>query len=699
MRQVFSSSLLVIFFLTAGGMQSTIGGMKRSCIFRIILIVMVWMCSFNLPLFAQDEEQDLDTLETTEDVPEQEETLEALETVWAEEASIASRVTGSIKEAPSVVTVITAQQIRDMGARTLQDVLKIVPGFDALPYEISGFPSDTYFSSLSVLVLHNGARLNDYYSGSASGTEYQIFLENVERIEIIAGPGSAMYGANAFAGVINIVTKTPEQIDGIQCGDERSSFAGQRYHLLAGKQFGDWGMSLFAQYFQDDGQKFWVSADQYGQEGYIQDKQMGAMDLDLQLGYRDLSFEMRYLHRKPHTFFSDVTIQPSSDEDLRFETQTFSAHGTYQRSLFNEKGSVNLHTEYKRTLLDLELALKKPFRVYNYVPTEDMAGEISFSYTFFDRHIATIGLRLGSERLFDSRQETNYDIITETYLGSMRETSSNNPDSERTIFSAYLEDVWTLSEQVQMTLGGRFDTYTQFGSTLNPRGSFVYTPLPELSLRLMYANAFRAPTAVEAYDRNFGSEDIAPETITMYGGALSYTLFDIWQFQGFYSYGDIEDLINIVEDPATPSRYTSKNIGNGISRNLGIDVRGLHPWGYVWGNYFTVEAKMEGDADIPGIPKHFASAGINCELGSYLNLNLWSYFRGERLLESEGGQAETASYTNVNLNVRVTNLLDNLEGYFTVYNLLDADYAYPGLQGLTIPARGREVIVGVRYMM
>lgn len=662
----------------------------------VIVFAVLWINSVSLLASAQ-EEQDLDAPDTTEAIQEQEETLEVLETVWAEETSIASRVTSSVAEAPSVVTVITAQQIRDMGARTLHDVLKIVPGFDALPYDISGFPNETFFSSLSVLVLHNGARLNDYYGGTSSGTEYQIFLENVERIEIIAGPGSALYGANAFVGVINIITKTPDQIDGIQIGDERSSFNGERYHLLAGKQLGDWSASLFAQYFRDDGQKFFIPADRLGHEGHIQDKQMRAIDLDLQLGHKDLSLEMRYLRRKPHIFFYDMVIQPSSDENLRVETDTVSFRGTYQRSFFNEKGLFKIHTEYKRTTLETQFAVDYPLQVYDKIPTDDVAGEVSFMCSFFDRHTATVGVRLGHEQLFDSVEKINFHPDTGTYLGVMTEIPSNNPDSDRTIVSAYLEDVWELSGHTQLTIGGRLDNYTQFGTTVNPRFTLVYTPLPPFSMRLIYGSAFRAPTAIEAYDANFGTEDIEPEVINMYGVAVNYNLLETWTVQGFYSYGTIDGLIYLVEDPTTPSGYTSKNVGNGVARNVGVEVRGIYRFGYIWANYFYRTAEMEDGLEVTGIPEHLSSAGINVEIGKYLNLNIWDYFRGERLLEEGGPRSKIDSYTITNLNLRVINLLDNLEGYLTVYNVFDTDYGYPGLNGFTIPARGREILGGIRY--
>lgn len=122
--------------------------MTQHNLFRIFAIIVLCISLSIQPFTAQEEEQDMDLPETSDETPEQEETLEVLETVWAEETSIASRVTTTVEEAPAIVTVITAKQIRDMGARTLNDVLKIVPGFDAMPYCLWGAPCESFFGRL-----------------------------------------------------------------------------------------------------------------------------------------------------------------------------------------------------------------------------------------------------------------------------------------------------------------------------------------------------------------------------------------------------------------------------------------------------------------------------------------------------------------------------------------------------------------------
>ncbi len=673
--------------------------MHTQCVFVILIVFCLWF--FPLSLAAQEEERDPDALDIPETWQGQEETLEVLETVWAEESSIASRVAASVEQAPSIVMVITAQQIRDMGARSLQDVMKIVPSFDALSFDSSGSPIESYLGSLRVLVLHNGARLNDYYSGYSTGTEYQIFLENVDRLEIISGPGSALYGANAFGGVINIITKSPAQLNGIQIGGEHTSLSGQRYHVLGGKQVGEFSASLFAQYFEENGEKFFIQLDRNGQEGYIRDKLMQAVDIDLQAGYKGIDIEVRYLRRNPHMFFSNMVIQPTFDDRLRLETENISFRGDYQQAFFSEKGLLKLHSEYKRTLLEYRAAIAYPAQGYNKIPSDDIGAEVSFTYSFLEgRNTATAGIRLGRERLFDALQKANFDETTGDYFDEMLEVPSNNPDSERTIWSAYAEDVWKVSDRFLLTLGLRLDRYTQFGSTVNPRVALVYTPRSELALRLLYGRAFRAPTAIEAYDLNFGADELKPEVIRNYGASISYELFDNWMFQGYLSYGIVDDVILFVEDPATASGLAYRNAGNAEARGVGGEIKGMYRFGYVWLNYYYLEVGFEDENSEntkTGVPKNFASAGLNIEIGTYLNLNVWGYYRGERLLGEGENFVKTEGSTTLNLSLRVVEALPQLEGYLSLYNLLDTATEIPGAYGLSIPMRGREIIGGLRY--
>src|SRR5438128_3954139 len=138
--------------------------------------------------------------------------------------SIAAGRTQTLEEAPSIVSVVTDEDIRRMGARTLEEVLETVPGIEVLTDNlgrgrivIRGVPGGlTSGSSENVLVLFNGHRVNEDISGGATIVNLDFPVENIKKVEIIRGPGSALFGANAFLGVINIVTYNADTFRGVE---------------------------------------------------------------------------------------------------------------------------------------------------------------------------------------------------------------------------------------------------------------------------------------------------------------------------------------------------------------------------------------------------------------------------------------------------------------------------------------------------
>lgn len=144
---------------------------------------------------------------------EQEEKKEVTEKFFyaEEEVEIASLKPQPVEEAPGIVSVITAQQIKDMGARDLNDVLRMLPGFQ-LPVSIYYAPGYgvrglTQIPNNRVLVMMDGVSLHEPYNGQSNRNWSDMPLNNVKRIEVIRGPGSALYGTYAFLAVINIITK------------------------------------------------------------------------------------------------------------------------------------------------------------------------------------------------------------------------------------------------------------------------------------------------------------------------------------------------------------------------------------------------------------------------------------------------------------------------------------------------------------
>jgi len=134
-----------------------------------------------------------------------------------------------IHKAPSVATVITAKQMEQMGALTVSEVLENVPGLHVYPspfnrlnnsFSIRGVHTD---QNPQILFLVNGSPVREEYTGARPQT-FRMPLHGVERIEVIRGPGSAVYGADAYAGVINVITKTLTDIKNASYGASLGSF-------------------------------------------------------------------------------------------------------------------------------------------------------------------------------------------------------------------------------------------------------------------------------------------------------------------------------------------------------------------------------------------------------------------------------------------------------------------------------------------
>lgn len=188
---------------------------------------------------------------------------EAMFLMLSGDEELISIATGSprpVSKAPAVASVITAEEIRASGATTVLQALEQVPGLHIGLSSINRLRP--IFSmrgihtgnSPQTLVLVDGHEIPDTFSGSLLPTIY-LPIENVARIEVIRGPGSAIYGADAFAGVINIISKTDVDINGAQAGIKTGSFNTQNIWGQYGGISNGWRIAASMEYSKSDGDK------------------------------------------------------------------------------------------------------------------------------------------------------------------------------------------------------------------------------------------------------------------------------------------------------------------------------------------------------------------------------------------------------------------------------------------------------------
>ena len=177
----------------------------------------------------------------------------------------ASKYEQKVTEAPSSVSIVTADEIKKFGYRTLADILRSVRGF-YISYDrnysyvgVRGFSRPGDYNS-RILLLIDGHRLNDNVFDSALvGTEGVLDVDLIDRVEIIRGPSSSLYGSNAFFAVVNIISKRGRDLQGAEVSGEVGSFETYKGRLSYGRKFSNGVEGLLSgSYYTSEGQKLYL---------------------------------------------------------------------------------------------------------------------------------------------------------------------------------------------------------------------------------------------------------------------------------------------------------------------------------------------------------------------------------------------------------------------------------------------------------
>ena len=289
---------------------------------HILLVVVIPFVSFTI--FAEDADTSHHTETSShndENPPYRTNTLTEeflTEAIWfgsVEEVTIATRHETKISKAPGIVTVITAEEIRNLGYRTFVEILRTIPGFEILKDGATGVVIPAVrgiTSSTKVRVMLDGHLVNSPFTGSAFGRFDDFPVENIKKIEIIRGPGSAMYGENAFTAVINIITKDAKDIDGVRVSSGYGSFDTYEENIVFGKSYGEIDISGILRYRQTSGFDGIVESDRqtildnslspFGYPavsqapGRVHDGRQ-EYDMNLKVEYKEFYFEGLYINK------------------------------------------------------------------------------------------------------------------------------------------------------------------------------------------------------------------------------------------------------------------------------------------------------------------------------------------------------------------------------------------------------------------
>ncbi len=646
-----------------------------------------------------------------------------------EELVIATRRPTSVRKAPAIATVITSREIKNMGARNLKDILKLVPGlgisineFGAPMFEVRGIRTNL---SEKVLLMVDGHSLNKNMVGSALFHLYSnLSVENIKQVEIVRGPGSALFGANAFTAVINIVTKEADEIDGLLVTAKGGSFDSEQYNLLAGKSVTtDLKIAGYVDYYNTDGPNTRIEADSLsgtpwtnapGNADLFEEKN----DIFLKLTYKDLYIKGHYLKKRTGNYIS--TTYTLTDEE-HWPKYYYWLEAGYNLDI-NDQLSANMKVYYDYyeqkavvKLMPEGFAGSFPNGMIGEPQLKDrtIGGELQLSYDISAQNHLVFGVAYEKITQFDVKVSANFDPTlfppTPAYLGSVQDVSSWanwNKDVTREILAIYIQDEWEIINNLNLTAGIRHDHYSDFGDTTNPRVGIVWDFMENANLKMLYGQAFRAPNFIELYNRNnpvnVGNPDLNPERIKTYEAGLGITLTQSLKANINYFYSDIEDLI-IWDTSTSPALHV--NEGKAEVDGIELVFTGQYTPNNYWKLAYTYQDPKDPDTNqrLAYVPLHRATASINYGLTKYLNIHTDILWTGERSRPSGDTREPAADYTTVDLALTMKNVYKSLEIQGTIHNLFNEKYEDPDRSGAAqlvpndYPREGISAMLNVSY--
>lgn len=610
--------------------------------------------------------------------------------------------TGSLKPihlAPSVATVITSEDIEKIGATTLDEILETVPGLHTLPSGLNIFSSIWSIRGIhtkinpQVLLLINGIALSHPYDGGRPNT-FQMPVSMISRVEVIRGPGSAIHGSDAFAGVINVITKDNFQLDGTDVGVRYGSFDSLDTWLMHGKQYMGWDFwaSLETQKSEGDHNRIVMQDYLHSIGAAAKSKAPGYLDTSYNnvqsiIGLRKNDLALNFYGYWIH----DNAMGPSAlqviDYNNKVNSSTLMADLQYnpQHAIPNWDIIVCLYGIYMKGDNYFQLLPASFLNMIGNPIVVSKYGGLEITGIYDRLKQQTLRLSAGVKYI-DTNTESysNFQPSVRTPYQELEYTSPDSPyifmkPQTRNIWFMSLQDEWFLSRYWTFTGGFRLDRYSDFGTTINPRAALVWETKPNLTSKLIYGRAFRAPAFAEQYVQNnpliTGNPNLKPETINTYELAFEYLpSIDIKTNLNIFYY-QAEDLIEYVDSlPALAQNYGEQN-GHGLEFEIGwqplenLELNSNFSW--------QRSVNKKTDTPVPDAPEFQFYLNPHWTFFSDWSLDGQFYWIGTRHRQDNDPRDEIDNYTLVNLTLRKKNIFKYFQIALSVKNLFDKDIREP----------------------
>jgi iron complex outermembrane receptor protein len=592
----------------------------------------------------------------------------------------ASKYLQDIAEAPASVTIITRDDIRNYGYRSLAELLQSVRGF-SVTYDrnyyyagIRGFnrPGD-YGTRLLLLI--DGIRINDaIYDQTPIGFNFPLDIDLIDHVEVIRGPSQSLYGSNAVFGVINVVTRKASDLGGFEVSAHAGSFATYGGRLTYGNRFGNGARLLLSGTFAGSG----------GQDLYFREfDQPGTSD-----GWARKADGSRVGSGFFHLARGDFSVEgllanarkniPTAPWETVFNSAATRTTDTSQLLSLKYEHSFPAGLDVMARITASWYRYRGDYlydRAESPPPAYDLGKDSAYGYWLgYDltlvKELSRHKIMIGSELRHNYRQDQAYQDANG--LWSDRRTSFS--------WGVFAQDEYRLLDTLILNAGLRYDHFSTFGSTTNPRIALIWSPLDDTTVKAIYSQAFRAPNTYELYyyPPDPQQSRLREERTTSFEAVLE-------QKFGEHLSATVDAFLIHMKNIISQDQTSTENSNLPFTNSGEFETRG-------------VELALQGSwADnLRGVASYSLQSTHDEKTGESLvnaprqlgKLNLTLPLPGNRLLVGVEEQytaarktlagTEVSEYWLTNLTLFAPRLLPNLQLSASVYNLFDKKFDDPG---------------------
>jgi outer membrane receptor for ferrienterochelin and colicins len=633
--------------------------------------------------------------------------MENLAKMKVESVYGASKFLQKAVDAQASITVVTAEEIQKHGYRTLADVLRSVRSFYVINdrnYSYVGVrglsrPGDY---NARILFLLDGHRVNDnIFDGAYVGTEFPVDVDLIDRIEVIRGPNSSVYGTGAFVAVINVITKRGRDLNATELSTEAGSWNTYKGRVSYGGRFDNGLETLLSGSFsnsQGHRRLFFPEFDSPATNNGIAENADGDQSYSMfaDIIYRDFNIHAVHASRTKHiptasfgTVFNDSRTR-TTDARSYLEIQyhhTFGSWETLGRASYDWYGYHGIYIyDYAGTGI--------PPNTENYDAANgawwDFQGDTS--KVFFKRHKVT----LGTEFRQDVRQrQVNYDIQPyHLYFDDHRSSR---------VWALYFQDDYSIRKNLAFVAGLRSDWHENFENTLSPRVGLHFAPKPNTVVKATYSRAFRAPNSFESFYAgnlsNTANPSLKPERIRSWELDFERRFGKAYYVSAAGFLNRIDDLIEQKIDPLT-GRPSYTNSAPVQTKGIEFELGAKWPSGLEGAISYSLQDSrnvVAGDV-LANSPKHLTKVNLSLPL---LQKKFFASVDAQYVSERRTiAQTELGGFFVMNLTFFTRKITEKFDFSGGLYNLLDKRYADSG--GLehvqtSIPRDGRSFRIKLIY--